>query len=291
MTRTQKTIAYQGEAGAFSHQAALAWYPNYEAIAFPTFDEAFEAVRTGMVDLGMIPVENSLAGRVSDVYHLLPEAGLSIVAEHFLPIELVLMALPGKLLGDLSSVASHPMALMQCRQSLMRLHLRPEATFDTAGAARRLKDNGPDHQGVIAPLLASEIYGLDILSRNMEDAQHNTTRFLVLSPMNARSSILVADFEGPAMTSFVFRVRNIPAALYKALGGFATNGVNLTKLESYFEQGSFAATSFFCDVEGRPEDAALQRAFEELSFFAAKLTYLGVYPQDPFRRSSSGAEA
>jgi len=285
MTKAPKTIAYQGEAGAFSHQAARSWYPDHEAIGFATFDEAFEAVRSQTVDLGMIPVENSLVGRVSDVYHLLPAAGLRIIAEHFLPIELVLMARPGQELRDISSVASHPMALMQCRQSLMRLNLRPEATFDTAGAARKLKEGGPDNQGVIAPILASEIYGLSVLSRNMEDANHNTTRFLVLKSMQGQAKIPVADFEGPAMTSFVFRVRNIPAALYKALGGFATNGVNLTKLESYFEQGSFAATSFFCDVEGRPDDQALRLAFEELSFFAAKLTYLGVYPQDPFRLS------
>jgi prephenate dehydratase len=284
MKSERKTIAYQGEAGAFSHQAAKTWYRDHEAVAYPSFDEAFEAVRTGAVDLGMIPVENSLVGRVSDVYHLLPEARLRIIAEHFMPIELVLMALPGKTIGDIISVASHPMALMQCRQSLMGLNLRPEATFDTAGAARRLKEGGPENQGVIAPLLASEIYGLDVLARHLEDAQHNTTRFLVLKSMEGEAELPQADFDGPAMTSFVFRVRNIPAALYKALGGFATNGVNLTKLESYFEHGSFAATSFFCDVEGRPDDEALRLAFDELSYFAAKLTYLGVYPQDPFRR-------
>lgn len=273
-------IAYQGEPGAFSHQAALRWFPNSTPMPYPTFEQAFEAIRSGEVDLGMIPVENSLAGRVSDVHHLLPHSELKIISERFLPIELNLMAVPEAKIEDIKAAISHPMALMQCRGSLAALNILPEAFHDTAGSARALSQSRDLERAAIAPEIAADIYGLNILKRNIEDAKHNTTRFLVLS--RAENAVLPKD-DVACMTTFVFRVRNIPAALYKALGGFATNGVNLTKLESYFENGSFAATFFYCDVEGRPEDANLKLAFEELAFFAAEMTILGTYAQDGFR--------
>jgi prephenate dehydratase len=280
LTQPNLKIAYQGEPGAFSHQAALKWFPKSQPTAFATFEQAFEAIKTGRVDLGMIPVENSLAGRVADVHHLLPHSGLKIIGERFLPIELNLMAVPEAKLSDIKTAISHPMALMQCRGSLAALNIVPEAYHDTAGSARALAQSRALDRAAIAPEIAAEIYGLTILKRNMEDAKHNTTRFLVLSKAD---QAVVPDTDIPCMTSFVFRVRNIPAALYKALGGFATNGVNMTKLESYFENGSFAATFFYCDVEGRPNDANLRLAFEELAFFAAEMTILGTYAQDDFR--------
>lgn len=273
-------IAYQGEPGAFSHQASLRWFPDHVPTPYATFEQAFEAIKSGEADLGMIPVENSLAGRVSDVHHLLPHSGLKIVGERFLPIELNLMAVPETTLGAIKVASSHPMALMQCRQSLAALNILPEAYHDTAGTARILSETRELDRAAIAPEIAAEIYGLQILKRNMEDASHNTTRFLVLCCEN---QVTAVSDDVPCMTSFVFRVRNIPAALYKALGGFATNGVNMTKLESYFENGTFAATFFFCDVEGRPTDRPLQLAFEELAFYASEMSILGTYAQDGFR--------
>lgn len=274
-------IAYQGEPGAFSHQACRRWFPDHAPVAFPTFEAAFAAVIAGDCQLGMIPVENSVAGRVTDVHHLLPHSGLKIIAERFLPIEMNLMAIPGAKLSDIKVAASHAMALLQCRNSLRDLGIQAEVFHDTAGAARALAETREPHRAAIAPEVAAELYGLEILKRNMEDARHNTTRFLVLTTQDQVPE-LVADVR--CMTSFVFRVRNIPAALYKALGGFATNSVNMTKLESYIENGSFASTFFFCEVEGRPTDPALSRALSELSFFATDVEILGTYPEDPFRR-------
>ena len=275
-------IAFQGEAGAFSHQACKRWYPDMIPANYPTFEEAFAAIRSGECALGMIPVENSLAGRVGDVHHLLPHSGLKIIHERFLRIELNLMVRPGVRLQDIKVAISHPVALMQCRQFLRELGIVPEIFHDTAGAARHLAQTQATDRAAIAPEIAAELYGLEILKRNVEDAHHNTTRFLVLESSEVAS---IPEGKVRCMTSFVFRVRNIPAALYKALGGFATNSVNMTKLESYMEGASFTATFFFCDVEGRPSDPNLALALEELKFFATEVEILGVYPLDDYRLS------
>ena len=256
-----KQIAYQGEPGAFSELACV------------TFERAFEAVTSGRAARAMLPIENSLAGRVADIHHLLPDAGLHIVAEYFLPVEHHLMARPGTKLEDVKVVRSHAMALGQCRLSLEAMKARPEVSGDTAGAAKWLAEHGAPGDAVLASERAAEIYGLEILKRNVEDADHNTTRFLEMSlePDDASPE------DGPVVTSFVFEVRNIPAALYKALGGFATNGVNMTKLESYQLGGSFAATMFYADIEGHPNHEPVRLALEELSFFSSSLKILGVY--------------
>ena len=273
-------IAFQGELGANSHEACSTYYPDLEPVPHATFEEAFEAVKTGDCALGMIPVENSIAGRVADVHHLLPSSGLKIIGEKFKPIRFQLMANPGTKLEDVKTVASMAIALGQCRKTIKRLGVRTEAVGDTAGAARMLAQNPDPTRASISPALAAEIYGLEILLRDIEDERHNTTRFLV---MTADPEPAPPPFTSPCITSFVFRVRNLPAALYKALGGFATNGVNMTKLESYMENGAFTATFFYAEVDGRPEDRGLALAFEELRFFSERFEILGVYPADPFR--------
>ncbi len=273
-------IAFQGELGANSHQACRTYFPDYEPVPCATFDDAFEAVKTGACALAMIPVENSLAGRVGDVHHLLPNSGLKIIGERFLPISSQLMANKGAWLENLRIVSSHAVALAQCRKVIKRLGLEAQPVYDTAGAARMLADKPDMTRAAIAPALAAEIYGLDILMRDVEDERHNTTRFLV---MTADANPPRPPFTEQCITSFVFRVRNVPAALYKALGGFATNGVNMTKIESYMENGAFSATMFFAEVEGRPEDRGLALAIEELSFFCERFELLGVFPADGFR--------
>ena len=277
---TSGRIAFQGELGANSHEACTNAFPEMEPVPCASFEDAFEAVKTGDCRLGMIPVENSLAGRVDQVHHLLPAYGLKIVGEQFKPIHFQLMANRGVKLEDVRTVSSMTIALGQCRKVLRRLGVAAESAGDTAGAARRLAENPDPHRAVLAPALAAEIYGLDILLRDVEDEHYNTTRFLVMS---GEADPAPPPFTAPCITSFVFRVRNIPAALYKALGGFATNGVNMIKLESYTENGVFSATFFYAEVDGRPEDLALARAFEELTFFSEKFEILGVYPADPFR--------
>jgi prephenate dehydratase len=267
------SIAYQGEPGAFSHLACEMFAPDLAPLACATFEEAFDAVRAGRARRAMLPIENSLAGRVSDIHHLLPDSGLHIVAEHFFPIRHQLLARKGVRLSDIRLVRSHAMALGQCRGFLARTRLRAETAGDTAAAARRLAATGGEGEAVIASAKAAELYGLDILAANIEDAGHNTTRFLVMADEPADPGP-----GGAALTSFVFEVRNIPAALYKALGGFATNGVNMTKLESYMREGSFSATMFYADVEGHPEEPPLSRALEELRFFSARFKLLGTYP-------------
>jgi len=273
-------IAFQGELGANSHEACVAAFPDLEPAPYPTFEEAFEAVRSGACRLGMIPVENSIAGRVADVHHLLPSSGLKITGERFKPIHFQLMANPGVTLEDVKTVASMPIALAQCRKTVRRLKLKTEAVGDTAGAAKALAEHPDPTRAAIAPALAAEIYGLDILARDIEDEHHNTTRFLI---MTAEKAPAPPPFTQPCITSFTFKVRNLPAALYKAMGGFATNGVNISKLESYMEDGAWTATMFYAEADGRPEDRGLARAFEELGFFAEKFEILGVYPADPFR--------
>ena len=254
-------IAFQGEPGANSDEACRGYFPDHEPVPHAAFEDAFEAVKRGDCDLAMIPVENSIAGRVADVHHLLPSSGLKIIGERFKPIRFQLMANPGVKLEDVRTVSSMPIALGQCRRVLRRLGVRTEPAGDTAGAAKSLAAHPDPHRAAIAPALAAKLYGLEILLADVEDEAHNTTRFLIMSA-DPQPRPPPAGVE--CVTSFVFRVRNIPAALYKAMGGFATNGVNMTKLESYMMDGEFAATQFLCDVDGHPEQPAPRRALEEL---------------------------
>ena len=278
----RKKIVFQGEPGANSHLACSEAYPDYEPLPAHTFEDAFAALTSGEAELGMIPLENSLAGRVADIHHLMPTAGLHIMAEWFLPIRNQLMAPKGATLADIKSVESHVMALGQCRNFIRKLGVKAIVAADTAGSAREVAERGDKTRAAIASRLAAQIYGLDILAEDVEDEAHSTTRFVVLSCEDKRAPAR----NGPVITTFVFQVRNIPAALYKALGGFATNGVNMTKLESYMIEGNFFATQFYADVEGHPDDYNLRLALEELEFFSDKLTVLGVYPAHPFRQNS-----
>ena len=274
-----KKIVFQGEPGANSHLAIQAAYPAAEAVPAPTFEDCFSAVTNGAADLAMIPIENSLAGRVADIHHLLPVSGLHIVGEYFLPIHFHLMAPKGATRKGIKTVHSHIHALGQCRKVIRKHGWRPVVAGDTAGSAREIAEAGDMTRAALAPEIAAGIYGLDILMKNVEDAAHNTTRFIVLSKKDAR----VRAKNGPVVTTFVFRVRNVPAALYKALGGFATNGVNMTKLESYQINGRFTATQFYADVDGHPSERPLKLALEELAFFCDELRILGVYPASDFR--------
>ena len=276
-------IAFQGELGANSDEACRTHFPHHEPLACATFEEAFEAVKSGAADLGMIPVENSIAGRVADVHHLLPSSGLYIVGERFKPIRFQLMANPGVKLADVREAASMSIALAQCRKSLRQLGVKLVSASDTAGAARELAEHPNPHRAAVAPRLAAQIYGLDILLEDIEDEHNNTTRFIVMARDAAHPPAGTA-----CVTAFVFKVKNIPAALYKALGGFATNGVNMTKLESYMEGGGFTATLFYAEVDGRPEDRHVALALEELSFFCDRFENLGVFAADPFRESLEG---
>jgi prephenate dehydratase len=279
-----RTIAYQGEPGANSHIACADVYPAWTPLPCATFEDAFAAVTGGAADLAMIPIENSIAGRVADIHILMPNAGLHIVGEYFLPIRFQLMAVRGATLETLKSVHSHIHALGQCRRLIRRLGLVPHVAGDTAGSAREVAGWGDPTRASLAPRLAASIYGLDILAENVEDAAHNTTRFVVLS----REPAVPPSGDGPVVTTFVFRVRNVPAALYKALGGFATNAVNMTKLESYMVEGEFTATQFLADVDGHPDEPGLARALEELSFFSREVRVLGTYPAHPFRAETQG---
>ena len=276
-----KKIVFQGEPGANSHLACHEAFPDYEAIPYPTFEDAFSAISAGEVELGMIPIENSVAGRVADIHHLMPHSGLHIVAEHFMPVRHQLLGVRGAKLEEIDTVESHVHALGQCRKIIRKLGLKPLVAADTAGSAREVAEAGDKHRAAIASRLAAEIYGLDILAQDIEDEDHNTTRFIVLS----RKAHWAKREQSPVITTFLFRVRNVPAALYKALGGFATNGINMTKLESYMIEGNFFATEFYADVEGHPEDRQLVFAFEELAFYSKEMKILGVYPAHPFRAS------
>jgi prephenate dehydratase len=274
-----RKVAFQGEPGANSHLAIREVYPDAEAMACATFEDAFAAIASGQADLGMIPIENSVAGRVADIHHLMPDSGLHIVAEHFMPVRHQLLAVKGATRADIKTVESHVHALGQCRKVIRQLGIRPIVAADTAGSAREVSEVGDKTRAAIATRLAAEIYGLSILAEDIEDEAHNTTRFIVL----AREANWAKNGTGPMITTFLFRVRNVPAALYKTLGGFATNGVNMTKLESYMVEGSFFATQFYADVEGHPEDKNLVLAFEELSFYSKEMKILGVYPAHQFR--------
>ncbi|WP_036280758.1 prephenate dehydratase [Methylocystis sp. ATCC 49242] len=274
-----KYIAYQGEPGANSDIACRDAYPHLTPLPCTSFEDAFAAVTEGRAVLAMIPIENSIAGRVADIHHFLPHSGLHIVGEYFLPIHFHLMAPKRATREGLKSVYSHVHALGQCRRVIRDLGLEAHTAGDTAGAAREVSEWKDITKAALAPRLAADIYGLDILAENVEDEAHNTTRFVVLS----KTRHWAAPNAGPTMTTFIFRVRNVPAALYKALGGFATNGVNMTKLESYMVDGEFAATRFLADVDGHPEQPNLARALEELQFFSKEVEILGVYPAAEFR--------
>jgi prephenate dehydratase len=279
----KRRIVFQGEPGANSHIACSQAYKSYEPLPCPTFEDALNAVASGKAELGMIPIENSVAGRVADIHHLMPTSGLDIIAEWFLPIRNQLMAPKGATLKGLKTVESHVMALGQCRKYLRKLGVEQIVVADTAGAARAVAERGDKTSGAIASRLAAKIYGLDILAEDVEDEAHSTTRFIVLS----RGKKWATRGRSPVITTFVFQVRNIPAALYKAMGGFATNGVNMTKLESYMVAGNFFATQFYADVEGHPGDPNVKLALEELAFFSDHLKILGVYPAHPFRRENA----
>jgi len=271
---TQK-IAYQGEPGANSHIACSEAFPEHQPMACRTFEDCFIAVEKGEADLAMIPVENTIAGRVGDIHYLLPSTQLHIIGEYYLPIRFQLMALKGTKLEDVKRARSHIMGLGQCRHFLRRHGIESVTAADTAGAAREVAELKDMSVAAIAPRLAAEVYGLEILAEDIEDAAHNTTRFVIMS----RTPADIDAEDGPAKTAFLFEVRNIPAALYKALGGFATNGVNMTKLESYLVGGSFEATQFFAEVEGHPDERPVQLALEELGFFSQSLKILGVFPK------------
>ncbi|MEL6169632.1 MAG: prephenate dehydratase [Pseudomonadota bacterium] len=273
-------IAFQGEPGAYSHQACRETYPDYEVVPCRTFEDVVETVRRGDAELAMLPVENSTYGRVADIHRLLPASGLNIVAEAFVRVRIALMAKPGARLQDIRTVRAHLVLIPQCRQFLATHGINAEPSADSAGAAADLSRTDIADEGALASTLAAEIHGLTVLAHDIEDETNNTTRFVIM----AREPDFSRRGKGPMMTSFVFRVRNIPAALYKAMGGFATNGVNMTKLESYMVNGSFSATQFFADIEGHPDDRNVQLALDELNYFTSEMKLLGVYPADPARR-------
>lgn len=281
---TRNKIAYQGERGANSHIACLDVYPDHEPVACRTFEDVIAMVEGGDAQLAMIPVENTIAGRVGDIHHLLPATSLHMIGEHLMRIRFQLMALPGTKLEDVESAYSHIMALGQCRNYLRDHKIQARTAADTAGAARQVAERGDPKAAAIAPELAAQEYGLEILARDIEDATHNTTRFVIMSP----EPLEISPDDGPSITAFLFQVRNIPSALYKALGGFATNGVNMTKLESYQIEGSFSASQFYAEIEGHPDDRSVQLALEELGFFSNSLKILGVYPRNPAREGLQG---
>lgn len=280
-------VAYQGEPGANSHLACTEVFPQAEAVAYPTFEDALAAVKSGDVRHAMIPIENSVAGRVADIHHLLPGANLYIVGEHFLRVRHQLMSVKGATVETVKKALSHTQALGQCRRTLRELGIEPVPEADTAGSARIVSEQRDPSLAAIASTLAAEIYGLEILRSDIEDEEHNTTRFLVLAkdPDDAEPE------DGPVITTFLFRVRNVPAALYKALGGFATNGVNMMKLESYQLEGTFNATMFHADIQGHPAERSVHLALEELSFFSTELRILGTYLASPYREEVARATA
>jgi prephenate dehydratase len=280
-------IAFQGAPGAYSDLACRRVFPGRATLPCASFEDVIAAVRDGAASLAMLPVENSLAGRVADIHHLLPDSGLHIIAEHFERVSHHLLAPKGATLKGLKRVYSHVHALSQCRTLIRTLGVQPVVAADTAGAAAEVAERGDPQEAAIASELAGTIYGLVSLRENIEDAEHNTTRFLVM----AREPRRAAADDGLVITTFVFRVRNVPAALYKALGGFATNGVNMTKLESYMLGGRFTATQFYADVEGHPADRPLALALEELRFFSHEVSILGTYPAHPFRRQAAQRDA
>ena len=279
MNKNTGKIAFQGEPGANSDTACRDMYPDMEPLPCATFEDAFSALKHGRADLAMIPIENSIAGRVADIHHLLPNSDLHIVGEYFLPIHFQLMALPGVAINDISTVYSHVHALGQCRNIIRDNGWKAIVSGDTAGSARMVAEAKDKTSAALAPHLAASLYGLNILAENVEDEEHNTTRFVVLS----RNADIAPANNGPVITTFVFQVRNVPSALYKVMGGFATNGINMTKLESYQIGGAFTATLFYADIEGHPDDKSVAFALEEMDFFSVHKKILGVYPANDFR--------
>lgn len=279
---TTNKIAFQGEFGANSDIACRNVFPTLVPLPCATFEDTLNAVVRGKADFGMIPIENTLAGRVADIHHLLPRFQLHIVDEYFLPIHFQLMILPDATIADIKTVHSHVHALGQCRKLVRDNHWRAVVASDTAGAAKLIKEQGNKSQAALAPALAADLYGLKIVMQNVEDDTNNVTRFVVLSP--TPENPVRQHRDDKIITTFLFRVRNVPAALYKVLGGFATNGVNMTKLESYQISGSFNAAQFLADIEGHPEDPMVKLAFDELSFFSDELRILGVYKASSYRQ-------
>ena len=273
-------ISFQGEPGANSDTACRNMYPGMEPLPCPTFEDAFNAVETGKADLAMIPIENTIAGRVADIHHLLPESKLNIIGEYFLPIHFQLMVLPGVERKEIKSVHSHIHALGQCRKYIRKNGWKPVVAGDTAGAAKLVAQVQDRTMAALAPRLAASLYGLDILEENVEDTDSNVTRFVVLT--KSKQWVERPSPDTRMMTTFMFRVRNVPAALYKAMGGFATNSVNMTKLESY-QLGAFTATLFYADIEGHPDDPNVKLALDELRFFSREMRILGVYPRSASR--------
>lgn len=275
-------ISFQGDYGANSDMASRDMFPTMDPLPCQTFEDAFLAVENGEADLAMIPIENTIAGRVADIHHLLPESRLHIIGEYFMPIRFQLMVLPGVSRSEIRTVHSHIHALGQCRKIVRANGWKPVVAGDTAGAAKLVAETGDRSMAALAPRLAADLYKLDIVAENVEDTENNVTRFVVLS---RDEKPIRREAEGDLIvTTFVFNVRNIPAALYKALGGFATNGINMTKLESYQIGGKFIATQFYADIDGHPDDANVKRALEELRFFSEKVRILGSYPAHPMRR-------
>lgn len=279
MTKNYKSIAFQGTHGAYSDMACRAVFPDLETIPCHSFDAAFAAIANGHADLAMIPVDNTIAGRVADVHHLMPKGDLFIIAEHFQPVNHMLLGLSGTQLSDIKHIHSHTHALPQCSDFLKTLDIQTHVHADTAGAAMEIADKGDKTHAAIASTLAAELYDLNIIARDLENYDHNVTRFLVLSPDPDFPDHDTDD----VITSLLFEVRNIPASLYKALGGFATNGLSMTKLESYVDE-HFQAARFYCDIEGHPEETAFGRALEELGFYAKDVKLLGTYPAHAFRK-------
>ncbi|MEM7377924.1 MAG: prephenate dehydratase [Pseudomonadota bacterium] len=266
-------VAFQGELGAYSHQACKQAYPAHTVLPCESFQAAIAAVRDGAADLAMLPVENSTYGRVADIHQLLPESGLHIIAEAFVRVRIALLGLPGAVVNDIEQAYSHPVLLGQCREFLKAHSITGVVGVDTAGSARSIAEAGDKRVGALASTLAADIYGLDVIARDIEDRDHNTTRFLAMA---RDPSTPAADVE--VMTSFVFQVKNIPAALYKALSGFATCGVNMVKLESYMIDGSFTATQFYAEIQGDQRDPNVEQAMRELGYFTKRVDVLGVYP-------------
>ncbi|MGL1922363.1 MAG: prephenate dehydratase [Hyphomicrobiales bacterium] len=274
-------IAFQGELGANSHIICKQAYPQMDVLPCDSFDVAFNAVEDGTADYAMIAIENSLAGRVADIHHLLPNSGLKIIAEYFLPIRFQLMALKGVNLSEITDVYSHIVGLPQCRKFIKKHKLTTHVAADTAGSARLVSEWKDRSKAAIAPEIAADIYGLEILARDIEDAAHNTTRFVVLSRKEANFSLT----DGPMITSFLFQVSNTPAALYKVMGGFATNGVNMIKLESYQVEGNFSATQFYAEIEGHKDDKAVAIAFDEMKYFTKIIKVFGTYKRNDYRNT------
>jgi prephenate dehydratase len=287
MPEKTNKIAFQGEPGANSDTACRNVYPAMQPLPCATFEDAFNAVETGKADLAMIPIENTIAGRVADIHHLLPESKLHIIGEYFLPIHFHLMVMPGVARAEIRTIHSHIHALGQCRKYIRKNGWKGVVAGDTAGAAKLVAETGDRTMAALAPPLAAELYGLDVLERNVEDTDSNVTRFVVLT--RSKQWVERPSASARMMTTFMFRVRNVPAALYKAMGGFATNGVNMTKLESY-QLGAFTATLFYADIEGHPDDPGVANALEELRFFSKEVRILGVYPRSDSREEWKGSD-